>query len=120
MTYTFSHVETSYNAMSLRSQTAVIPLYHVAVRLNCFIPSSYITIISRGDEYGEEVGSFECVLCRRAMWFCLTPIFQDGIVNQEGHCGAQWMREAHRHCANERRKPTLSAFLLRLFLYTLN
>lgn len=40
----------------------MISLYHIAVRMNCFIPSSYITTVTRGDsEYGEEVGHFECV-----------------------------------------------------------
>ena len=59
VTYTFTPVEGTSNAMSVRVQTALLPLYHIAVRLNCFIPSSYITVITRGDEFGEEVGQFE-------------------------------------------------------------
>ncbi|PSS37471.1 hypothetical protein PHLCEN_2v678 [Hermanssonia centrifuga] len=58
--YMFAHADQSYNGMLLQSQRAMIPLYHISVRLNCFVPSSYITIINRGDsEHGEEVGQFE-------------------------------------------------------------
>ncbi|KAI0779215.1 hypothetical protein BC629DRAFT_1523337 [Irpex lacteus] len=60
VTYVFLPVEHSFNAMVLQTQDAVIPLYHIFVRMNCFIPSSYITTVSRGDtEFGEEVGHFE-------------------------------------------------------------
>ncbi|GJE85406.1 hypothetical protein PsYK624_014850 [Phanerochaete sordida] len=58
--YVFAPVLHSFNSMVVRSQTASIPLYHIAVRMNCFIPSSYITVITRGDTVeGEEVGQFE-------------------------------------------------------------
>ncbi|KAI0765760.1 hypothetical protein BC629DRAFT_1540206 [Irpex lacteus] len=60
VTYVFLPVEHSFNAMVLQTQDAVIPLYHIFVRMNCFIPSSYITTVSRGDtEFGEQVGHFE-------------------------------------------------------------
>ncbi|KAJ3551692.1 hypothetical protein NM688_g4560 [Phlebia brevispora] len=65
VTYAFSHVKGSPNSMNLRSQTAMIPLYHITVHLNCFIPSSYITVITRGDEAGQEVGQFEMGLSVR-------------------------------------------------------
>ncbi|KAI0090099.1 hypothetical protein BDY19DRAFT_992336 [Irpex rosettiformis] len=58
--YLFLPVEHAFNAMIVQSQDATIPLYHIFVRMNCFIPSSYITTVSRGDtEFGEEVGHFE-------------------------------------------------------------
>ena len=61
--YVFAPVLHSFNSMVVRSQTASIPLYHIAVRMNCFIPSSYITVITRGDTVeGEEVGQFEYVV----------------------------------------------------------
>lgn len=48
--------------MVLRTQPTMIPIYHISVRMNCFIPSSYITTITRGDTIrGEEVGQFEYV-----------------------------------------------------------
>lgn len=60
ITYLFAPVEHSFNAMVLQSQNAMLPLYHIFVRMNCFIPSSFITTVHRGDtEYGEEVGHFE-------------------------------------------------------------
>ncbi|KAF7791715.1 hypothetical protein EIP86_002739 [Pleurotus ostreatoroseus] len=65
VTYIFSYAEHAYNSMSLQTQTASIPLYHIAVRLNVFIPTSYITIISRGDAHGELVGQFEMGLSVR-------------------------------------------------------
>jgi len=60
ITYIFAPVEHSFNSMVVQSQNAMIPLYYIFVRMNCFIPSSHITTIRRGDtEYGEEVGHFE-------------------------------------------------------------
>ena len=51
--------------MVVRTQTAAIPSYHVVIRMNCFIPSSYVTVVTRGDTVeGEEVGQFEYVLPR--------------------------------------------------------
>ncbi|TCD69542.1 hypothetical protein EIP91_007166 [Steccherinum ochraceum] len=46
--------------MLLIFQPASLPLYHISTHLNCFIPSSYITVIRRGDsEAGQYVGQFE-------------------------------------------------------------
>ena len=48
--------------MNLQSQVAMVPIYHISVRMNVFIPSSYITIVTRGDNVrGEAVGQFEYV-----------------------------------------------------------
>ncbi|KAH8103143.1 hypothetical protein BXZ70DRAFT_774716 [Cristinia sonorae] len=56
--YTF--VQQSFNSMLLTYQPAMLPLYHISNQMNCFIPSSYITIIRRGDsENGKYVGQFE-------------------------------------------------------------
>lgn len=35
--------------------------YHISVHMNCFCPSSFVTVIRRGTVDGEFVGSFECV-----------------------------------------------------------
>lgn len=63
MVFVFAPVLHSFNSMVLRSHTATIPVYLVTVRMNCFIPSSYITVVTRGDSVlGEEVGHFEYVI----------------------------------------------------------
>lgn len=60
ITYVFTPILHSFNSMVVRSQLVPIPMYHIAVRMNCFIPSSYITVVTRGDTVeGEEVGQFE-------------------------------------------------------------
>ncbi|KAL6302443.1 hypothetical protein BKA93DRAFT_393865 [Sparassis latifolia] len=57
--YTFA--QNSFNSMMLSADPQQSPLcYHVSVQMNCFIPSSYITTVRRGNsEDGEMVGSFE-------------------------------------------------------------
>jgi len=35
------------------------PCYHIEVTMNCFMPSSYLTIIRRGSQQGEVIASFE-------------------------------------------------------------
>lgn len=35
------------------------PSYFISINLNCFTPSSYITVIRRGSWEGEFVGDFE-------------------------------------------------------------
>ncbi|KIP05937.1 hypothetical protein PHLGIDRAFT_19574 [Phlebiopsis gigantea 11061_1 CR5-6] len=60
VSYTFAPVLHSPNSMNLQSQVAMVPVYHISVRMNVFIPSSYITIVTRGDNVrGEMVGQFE-------------------------------------------------------------
>lgn len=34
-------------------------LYHISIRMNCFLPSSLLTIIRRGNEHGEIISDFE-------------------------------------------------------------
>ncbi|KAK0208771.1 hypothetical protein DFS33DRAFT_472994 [Desarmillaria ectypa] len=59
--YSFSHI--GDNAMILippHDAPDTRPKYHISVRLNCFIPSSYITTIRRGaTQEGAMVGDFE-------------------------------------------------------------
>ncbi|KAK0465590.1 uncharacterized protein EV420DRAFT_968344 [Desarmillaria tabescens] len=59
--YSFSHI--GDNAMILippYDAPDTRPKYHISVRLNCFIPSSYITTIRRGaTQEGAIVGDFE-------------------------------------------------------------
>ncbi|KAI0078595.1 hypothetical protein K474DRAFT_1706324 [Panus rudis PR-1116 ss-1] len=56
--YTF--VQSSYNSMLLAYEPASLPLYHISVHMNCFVPSSYITKIHEGDsETGTLIGQFE-------------------------------------------------------------
>lgn len=56
--YTFS--QSSFNTMVLSADPNESPVqYHVSVQMNCFIPSSYITVVRRGAEDGEMIGSFE-------------------------------------------------------------
>jgi len=56
--YTF--VQSSFNSMILTYQAALVPMYHISTYTNCFVPSSYITVIRRGDsESGALVGQFE-------------------------------------------------------------
>lgn len=53
-------VQNSFNSMVLTYQPATLPVYHISTHTNCFIPSSYITVIRRGDsEAGVFVGQFE-------------------------------------------------------------
>lgn len=35
------------------------PPYYISVNMNCFTPSSYVTVIRRGAWEGEVVGDFE-------------------------------------------------------------
>jgi len=56
--YTF--VQQSPNSMLLIYQPAMLPLYRISIHVNCFIPTSHVTIIRRGDsEDGNYVGQFE-------------------------------------------------------------
>ncbi|TFK39473.1 hypothetical protein BDQ12DRAFT_734834 [Crucibulum laeve] len=61
VTYTFSPL--SFNSMILvppADAPDTRPPYNIAVSMNCFIPSSFITTIRRGGtEYGDFVGDFE-------------------------------------------------------------
>lgn len=64
VTHTFVPVQHSFNSMVLHAQPLSIPVYHISVQMNCFIPSSFITVVSRGDSVdGVEVGRFESVCC---------------------------------------------------------
>ncbi|CAL1698874.1 unnamed protein product [Somion occarium] len=57
---TYKFVTQSFNSMLLKYEPADLPLYHISTYMNCFIPSSYITVIRRGDsEAGDFVGQFE-------------------------------------------------------------
>lgn len=62
LVYTFS--PHSFNSMLLLPPPDAAdtrPQYHIAIHLNCFIPSSFITIVRRGaTENGQHVGEFEC------------------------------------------------------------
>ncbi|KAH9926854.1 hypothetical protein B0H21DRAFT_763903 [Amylocystis lapponica] len=50
----------TFNSMLLASRDSATPLYHISVHMNCFVPTSYITIICRGGTPdGEPVASFE-------------------------------------------------------------
>ncbi|OBZ65618.1 hypothetical protein A0H81_14425 [Grifola frondosa] len=56
----YSFVQQSFNSMILSGQHETSPYYHISVHTNCFIPSSYITVIRRGsNEDGDLIGSFE-------------------------------------------------------------
>ncbi|OCH85477.1 hypothetical protein OBBRIDRAFT_838924 [Obba rivulosa] len=56
--YNFNNV--SYHSMVLQLADDPEPHYHISVHLNCFIPSSYITVLRKGgSEEGEVLGSFE-------------------------------------------------------------
>ncbi|KAI0338049.1 hypothetical protein BDW22DRAFT_826830 [Trametopsis cervina] len=96
VSYVFVPVEHSFNAMLVQSQDAVIPLYHIFVRMNCFIPSSYITTIHRGDtEFGEEVGHFEMGVSIRKPTVVLGGVEKiiDSVLTRGGSRGArtwQW------------------------------
>ena len=106
--------------MIVQSQDAVIPLYHIFVRMNCFIPSSYITTLSRGDtEYGEEVGHFEYV------WHVLrfsptnVAISQNGDINTKALCYVRRDRKSHRLCTSSWWESRCCMYsLTRLYLYS--
>lgn len=53
----FTFHQHSFNTMVAYADSAVH--YHVTVCMNCFIPSSFITVIRREHEKGEFVSSFE-------------------------------------------------------------
>ncbi|KAK7685466.1 hypothetical protein QCA50_011330 [Cerrena zonata] len=56
----YKFITQSFNSMILVYEPANLPLYHISTHVNCFIPSSYITIVRRGDsESGRLVGQFE-------------------------------------------------------------
>ena len=40
-------------------QTKPAAQYHISVHMNCFCPSSFVTVVRRGKIDGEFVGSFE-------------------------------------------------------------
>lgn len=67
LTYTFSSL--SYNSMLLLpppDAPDTRPQYHISVHMNCFIPTSYITVVRKGaTENGQCVGEFEMGLSER-------------------------------------------------------
>jgi len=62
--YSFNTI--SFNSMVLQLQDDPEPHYNISVHLNCFIPSSVITVLRRGaTEDGEVLGSFEMGISQR-------------------------------------------------------
>ncbi|OSD05068.1 hypothetical protein PYCCODRAFT_1465509 [Trametes coccinea BRFM310] len=48
-----------FNAMVASPSSTSSARYHISVQMNCFMPSSYITVVRRTHEGGEFVSSFE-------------------------------------------------------------
>lgn len=67
LVYAFVPVGASAMAVIPRNLEKEVPeatrKYHISIRMNCFMPSSYITTIHLGtDELGQKLGLFEWVL----------------------------------------------------------
>ena len=57
-----SFQQMGFSEMTVYANTSARMQYHISVHMDCFVPSSYITVVKRGNIDGEFVGSFECVL----------------------------------------------------------
>ena len=77
-----------FSEMTVRADTSSRVQYHVSVHMNCFAPTSHITVVRRWRVDGELIGSFECVFPFRAPW--LAHIHAARVLTA---CGVGWVSQ---------------------------
>lgn len=54
-----SFQQLGFGQMTVHADTSSRVQYHISVHVNCFVPSSFITVVRRHRVDGELIGTFE-------------------------------------------------------------
>ena len=64
-----------FSEMTVYANTSSRMQYHISVHMNCFCPSSYITVVRRWQVDGKLIGSFEYVPFGPCSCYPLSSLF---------------------------------------------